>query len=147
MADTTDAILTHLSGMGPREIELTLRNLERMSVAQAEEAGALAARQKAADEKMSLAEVQVKLERANAAGDLEGIRRWQPLHQEKLKWVTDQMQANEQARIDKVNQPVIEKRQARRSEILQELDLLSKTNVSSNLDRIGALQDELGVLA
>ena len=143
MAATTDHVLAYLKDKTAQEIERTLKNLQAMSTAQAEETGAIAARQKAADEKMSLNEVQEKLVKANAAGDLEAIRRWQPLHQEKLKWVTDQMQAREQERVDKINKPAIEKRQARRAELLQELNEITQGTVSGNLDRIEQLSKEL----
>lgn len=143
MAETTDAILTHLKGKSPDEIHRTLRNLERMSTSQAEETGQIAARQKAADENLSLNDVQEKLQTAINKGDMSGIERWQELHQEKLNWVTSQMQAREQGRVDKTNQPLVEERQARRNELLTELNSLTQGTVSGNLDRIGQINQEL----
>ena len=147
MTSTTEHVLEFLKGKSPGEIEKVLSNLQRMSTAQAQESGEIAAKQQAADAAMSLAEVQVKLEKAVGANDLEALQRWQPLHLEKLRWIQNQVQANEDARVAKINQPLIEKRQARRNELLTELNELTKRNVSQNLDRIGAIQEELGVLS
>jgi hypothetical protein len=143
VAETTDAVLGYLQNKTPQQIEQTLRNLERMSVAQAEETGAIAARQAAADEKMSLDEVSHELEKANASSDFAAIAKWAPIHQRKLQWVSDQVQADETARLEKINKPVIEARQARRTELLAELNELTKTNVSQNFDRMRIIQQEL----
>ena len=147
MAATTDHVLAFLKDKTPVEIEKTLSNLRIMAESEAHEAGAIAARRRAADEKMSLAEVQVKLEKAVGANDLEALQRWQPLHLAKLRWVQNQVDTNEAVRTAKANAPAVEARQGRRSEILQELDTLTRGTVSGNFDRIGALQDELRGLA
>ena len=93
MAETTDAILAHLRGKSPQQIEQTLKNLGRMSEAQAEEKGVIAARQAAEIDAMTLDEVGVKLNKANANADFEEVKKWEPIHKQKLQWDTDQKQA------------------------------------------------------
>lgn len=143
MAGTTDLILQYLEGKTPVEIERTLKNLNIMTTARAQEAGVIAAREQAADDAMSLDEVQEKLQKAIGAGDLKAIEHLQPLHKQKLAWVTGQMQADEVARVDKINKPVLEQRQARRNELLNELNVLTTSNVSQNFDRIEQINKEL----
>jgi hypothetical protein len=147
MTATTEHVLNFLKDKSPGEIEKTLRNLERMSTAQAEESGAIAARQAAADDKMSLNDVEIKLQKAIATNDQEALKRWQPLHKQKLQWVSDQVRADEQARVDKTNKPAVEARQARRTELLNELNILTRGTVSGNFDRIASVQDELRALS
>jgi hypothetical protein len=149
MSGTTDAILTHLKGKSPAEIEKTLRNLERMSTAQAEEAGAIAAKQAAMVEAMSLAEAQIKLERAIEKNDLAEIAKWAPVHRKKLDWVTDQMAANEQARVAEINKPAIEQRQAAHTAAINELDALNRKIGKNDSDwlRMRKLSTEIRELA
>ena len=143
MAETTDAILGYLQGKTPDEIERTLKNLKAMSIAQAEEAGTIAARQQAADDKMSLNEVEVKLQKAIGAGDLAGVAKWQPLHQQKLQWVTDKLQADQEAELARINEPAKAARQARRLELERELTRLTQPGVQIDFKRIEVVQKEL----
>jgi hypothetical protein len=149
MAETTDVVLGYLQNKTPQQIERTLKNLEAMSLTQAQESGSIAAKQAASDAEMSLAEVQVKLEKANAAGDLEALKRWQPLHREKLDWVLSQMAANEQARVAEINAPAVEARQAKYQEHISEMDALNRKIGRSDADmkRLGELQKEIRELA
>ena len=143
MAETTDAILGYLQGKTPVEIEKTLRNLQALSLAQAEESGVQLARQQADDEKMSLSEVQVKLQKAIADGDLEAVNRWEPLHKQKLQWVTGQVDADEAERVAKINAPALAARQARRDELIGEMNALTTNNVSQNFTRLHEIDKEL----
>jgi len=134
MSETTDAILRFLEGKSPNEIEKTLRNLERMSAAQAEESGAIVAREAAKVESMSLADAQIKLERAIEKNDLSAIAKWAPLHKEKLARLTDKLQEDREAELAKINAPAIEARQARQAESLQEMNVLNNKIGKSDAD-------------
>jgi len=147
MAGTTDLILQYLEGKTPVEIERTLKNLNIMTTARAEEAGVIAAREQAADDAMSLEDVQERLQKAIAAGDIRSIERLQPLHKAKLQWVTGQVDADEVARLAAANAPALAARQARRDELIGELAVLTQNNVSQNLKRIGEVQKELRELS
>jgi len=143
MAGTTDLILQYLEGKTPVEIERTLKNLNIMTTARAEEAGVILARQQAADDAMSLEDVQERLQKAIAAGDIKAIERLQPLHKQKLQWVSDQVQADEVARVAKINEPAPPPLPARRDELIGELNVLTTSNVSQNIRRIHEINKEL----
>ena len=135
-----------LQGRSPAEIRLALEKQKRLDVARAEETRKQQMQeQQAAYDKMSLQETEIELKKAISASDLEAVRRWESVNKAKLRWVLDQVDANEAERLAIANAPAVAARQAKYQECINEMDTLNNKHGKNDADwlRLSQLSKEI----
>jgi hypothetical protein len=143
MGEKSELIASMLVNKTPDQIERLFKGVERSLRYEADEAAEQAQKQAAEVEAMSLEAADRELNRAIERGDLASIAKWGPIHRRKLAWVTDQVQADREAELERINKPALEQKQARRQELEGELAALTQPGAQIDFDRIGAVHEEL----